>query len=54
MFALAALVVFLIGAVRDFFATAPTHQTGVLFIGLALLALHLVWAVALPRLHAAP
>lgn len=51
MFAIAAFVVFVIGGCRDFFATAPTHQTGVLFIGLALLALHLVWTVVLPRLQ---
>lgn len=48
MFALLALVVFIIGAVRDFTGTAPTHQTGLLFIGLALVALHFLWDLALP------
>lgn len=48
MFALLAFVVFVIAACRDFFATAPTHQFGLIAVGLALLALHLVWAIAVP------
>jgi hypothetical protein len=50
VFALAAMVVFVIAAVRDFAGTAPTHQTGLLFVGLALVGLHLVWAIAVPRI----
>lgn len=54
MFALLAFIVFVIFAVRDFFATAPTHQLGLLGIGLALIALHLAWAVALPHFTTRP
>lgn len=48
MFALIAFIVFVIAACRDYFATAPQHQGTLLYIGLALLALHLVWSLALP------
>lgn len=50
MLALIAFVVFVIAACRDFFATAPTHQAGLLFIGLALVALHLVYDIAVARI----
>jgi hypothetical protein len=54
VFALIAFVIFVIAAVRDWFATAPTHQLGLLFIGLALLSLHLVWGIVLPHFTRAP
>lgn len=54
MFALLAFVVFLIGAIRDWASTNPTHQAGLLFVGLALLALQLMWAIALPFRTRAP
>lgn len=52
MLAILAFIVFVIAAVRDWAATAPTHQTGLLFVGLALVALHLAWDIALPALTA--
>lgn len=49
MLALAAFVVFVFGAIYAWVAATPTHLWSVLFIGLALLALHFVWAIAVPR-----
>lgn len=52
MFALLAFIVFVIAACRDYFATRPEHQGTLLYIGLALVALDLAWAIALPRVPA--
>lgn len=38
MFAIAAFIVFLIGAILDWAKASYTHQWGLLFVGLALLA----------------
>lgn len=48
MFALAAFIVFIIVAIRDWSATAPAHQIGLIAVGLALIALHLIWDLVLP------
>lgn len=54
MLALAAFVVFVFGAIYAWVATAPEHLWSVLFIGLALLALHFVWAIAVPQFNRPP